>query len=152
MDIIASIHDKWFQLIKSGEKTIEVRKTLPKRLVEKENHYIYWYNTKTKKIEGKSRLACIESLNEDSLYESDYEYSCLSIEEIQEYVGGTSHIPNIYFWYLGDFEPLDIKLPESKRPPQSWCYYDTIFHPLIAINPNFNNKTDEELDKQEEEK
>lgn len=147
MNIIASIHDKWFQLIKSGEKTIEVRKNVPLALRFYGDislnpiQYIYWYNTKTKTIDGRSRFIDIFSLEDEIKIHDEWEelYSkqtCLSYVEAEDYL-----VLNFGFlWYLGEFEPLDIKLPEGKRPPQSWCYKDTIFHPLIAINPNFNKE------------
>ena len=121
MDIIASIHDNWFQLIASGEKTIEVRKSMPKDFIAHDGSYVYWYNTKTKKIEGRSKLIKINFYGRSEIYKTDYEKTKLSQREIQDYMSQWA-----FFWYLGDFEPLDIKLPEGKRPPQSWCYKDTI--------------------------
>lgn len=146
MNIIASIQDKWFQLIKSGKKTIEVRKSVSTKWLKLFNTdviNIYWYNTKTKRIEGKSRLNSFNKRKESILFGyykdaiSEQNKHCIPKDELQNYLGNRKFL---YFWWLGEFESIELELPQGKRPPQSWCYYDTIFHPLIAINPNFNKE------------
>ena len=54
-DILLSIHPKWAELILSGEKTIEVRKTVPKELCEGERIFLY-ETAPVKKITGYVRF------------------------------------------------------------------------------------------------
>ena len=141
MKIICSIKDKWFQLIASGEKTIEVRKSVPNSFINryhwqanprgnKPPFYIYWYNTKTKRIEGRSEFLGWNNTEEYKIMEQ-WEHlttgqlgTCLDREGLEKYMNGWD---SVVLWSLGTYETLEpFALPKDKRTPQSWCYYDTI--------------------------
>ncbi len=131
MNIIASIDGYWFQKIKNGEKTIEVRKTVPKanrsELFDSIKDRIYWYNTKTRIIEGRSIFIEAKKYSYDEVKQENIPQGhCLTNEYIKDYMNyGENRY--VYFWSLGEFEPLELELPEDKMPPQSWCYENTIF-------------------------
>ncbi|MGL5955420.1 MAG: hypothetical protein ACRC0X_02255 [Brevinema sp.] len=126
MDIIASIHDQWLEKIKSGQKIVELRKTKPKNI--EFPCKIYWYNTKTKMIEGFSSLESIfhydpKASQEDLSLLSTA--SCLSIQEIEKYRNDKEIL---YLWGVILFQSMiPTPLPKNKKAPQSWCYYRTIF-------------------------
>lgn len=123
MNIIVSIHGHWFQKIKSGEKTVEVRKTVPKSYFWEEGKTkIYWYDVSQKLIRGTSLLTAVSFCSADRFYGE--RKHLLSEEEFKKYIGTDA---GTWFWYLGKFYPCRFGLPEGKRPPQSWCYYNTIF-------------------------
>lgn len=137
MNIIASIHDKWLQKIASGEKTIEVRKSTPMKIshllnVHGNKFYIFWYNTKIKSIVGYSEfdnVCCKINLNLEKSLEMKIvllDSACLGYEASLEYQGKSN---GIYLWWLGKYTTLEtpLKIPQGKRAPQSWCYFDTIF-------------------------
>ena len=142
MNIIVSIHDKHLEKIKNGTKTSEVRKNIPKSRItvkasnkvvtkkrENEGVFLYWYNTKTKMIEGVSQFVYAKYVpnTKDDLHKVDIANFAtqLTFEELKEYIGEKRK--GFYLWDLGDYKSIEpYKLPEGKIPPQSWCYKDTI--------------------------
>ena len=134
MKLIVSIHGKWLDKIKDGSKTIEVRRTIPKKPIDKGEHFIYWYNTDTKKIEGFSKLITVASMDmHDTIYNDivltiaiaqTLSRTQLTKDELKEYQGERDCF---YFWYIENYTDLEpFTLPKGKRAPQDWCYYDTI--------------------------
>lgn len=145
--VMLSIQPKWCELIASGQKTIEVRKTRP----QLETPFkCYIYKTKAKglfvncgrrreQIGGKviGEFVC------DRIYFGSYQYavnqcrdrrdcihdgSCLSLEQIFSYLG----YKNGYGWHISDLKIYDTPKELSefrnlqgqtiKRPFQSWGY------------------------------
>lgn len=142
MEIIVSIHNKHLENIKNGSKTTEVRKNIPKNRItvkasnqvvtknrENEGVFLYWYNTKTKMIEGVSQFVYAKYVpnTKDYLHKVDIANFAtqLTFEELKEYIGEKRK--GFYLWDLGAYESIEpFTLPKDKRAPQSWCYYDTI--------------------------
>ena len=139
MKIIVSIHDKHLENIKQGKKVIEVRKDIPKSRItikasgkmvttkrENEGVFLYWYNTKTKKIEGISQFTYTSYIKITEGMLSLEEATRITPQELKAYLG--EERDHFYLWYLGEYKSLEpYKLPEGKKAPQSWCYYNTIF-------------------------
>lgn len=153
-DVLISIRPKWCELIASGKKTVEVRKTAPK--IETP-FKCYIYETKGeveivrcgeigyKYQEGRSsvigefvcdRIFPIQLTEEGYDYESEKETG-LRYEEMSSYL----NFRNGYGWHISDLEIYDEpkKLSEFTglrktkfgyapheitRPPQSWCYVE----------------------------
>ena len=121
--VLISIQPKWCELIASGKKTIEVRKTRPKIEIPFKC-YIYetnWKNNSYWKHQHKGKLGkvigefvCdeIEPLNEYELfYGMDEisnsrieEYSCVDIDELLRYKGKKDLI---YGWHISDLKIYD---------------------------------------------
>lgn len=119
--ILISIKPKWCELIASGEKTVEVRKTRPKL---KTPLKVYIYCTIDGGVKGDmtvpSRLTCGKVIGEfvcRQIYESGWvltpdhpqwqdgldEESCLTDRELYEYSkGGT-----FYGWHISDLVIYD---------------------------------------------
>lgn len=145
--VMLSIRPKYCELIASGKKTVEVRKTKPKIDVP---FKCYIYETKDKKFEnigvhwengrdfihngGKviGEFVCrnIDYLNERDLFDGMdeisngriEEYSCLSIDELLRYKGDKQEI---YAWNITDLviyeQPKD--LSEFRKICQSdYCH------------------------------
>jgi predicted transcriptional regulator len=142
--VLISIKPKWCELIASGEKTIEVRKTKPKIRVPfkvyiyctKDNTFaektlrgfddngkaIYYKANKGKVI---GEFVCNKMLdsflnNNDAWF---VEKGCLTQKEIDEYQGDKAIL---YGWHISDLviydTPKDLSEYGLTRPPQSWCY------------------------------
>lgn len=150
--VLISIKPRWCELIASGEKTIEVRKTRPK-LATPFKCYIYCTSKYDKRhgdgcFQGRSCGKVIGEFVCDYIYRNmsfDYEVSYVSASELKAYSAGKP----LYGWHIADLviydEPrelaefasgssrLEIKDDNGsigwsgmKRPPQSWCYVEEI--------------------------
>lgn len=154
ISVLISIRPMWCKLIASGEKTIEVRKTRPKKTPFK----AYIYCTK-----GGPALFCRPSqrigngkvigefvcdrITEIQLTDEGYDFdvpkmTSLKYEEMEDYLGGK----NGYGWHISELkiydEPKELSdfrlyntsvviedgfpMPthEIRRPPQSWMYVE----------------------------
>jgi len=153
--ILMSIKPKWVVKILNGEKTIEIRKTMPKCEFPidvyiyclKDRKYGYMHNGQSirpSSVVAKFTLNKVEKIDYDyppEPYETFYRKSCLTPCELFDYIG---HHP----WYIYHIENLEIfdrpkELSEFKtyktynlkdlhnchlslvRPPQSWCYIES---------------------------
>ena len=118
--VLISIHPKWCELIASGKKTIEVRKTAPK-LPTPFKCYIYCTKPKmiTKKVIGEFVCDLIGFHPG-----TDVPSSCVPIEELKKYANGKM----LARWHISDVkiydQPRELRDFGKKRPPQSWCYVD----------------------------
>lgn len=142
MNIILSIKPKWAELIYSGKKTIEWRKSWPKynmfefQKIEK----VFLYETApVKMITGFFELnGCRELIIRDDL---EHKYKdihpdakelisagCVPLEDLKKYQGKRY---SIFGWRIKNptkfDEPFLLSYVDLKRPPQSWCYYDKPF-------------------------
>lgn len=135
--VLIRTHPKWRELIASGKKTIEVRKTAPK-LPTPFKCYIY---------ETKARTDTPSFVDEDGhvLYTgrgqvigefvcdligfhpgTDIPSSCVPIEELEKYANGKM----LARWHISDVkiydQPRELRDFGKKRPPQSWCYVEEL--------------------------
>ena len=144
--VLISIRPKWCELIASGEKTIEVRKTAPK-IETPFKFYIYCTKpsfphedflvfdaekNKVKAFYGGGKIigefVCDRSAEihmADERYDFDVpKMTCLKYEEMEAYLGRK----NGYGWHISDLviydRPKELKEFRLNRPPQSWCYVE----------------------------
>ena len=124
--VLISIQPKWCELIASGEKTIEVRKTRPK-LETPFKCYIYetkaksgqsYFNVNHEKTIGKvigefvcdriyTRLAnTIYLSNAQKDYLELLKMACLTEKEVLKYMGG-QYNKDMYFWHISDLKIYD---------------------------------------------
>ena len=110
--VLTSIHPKWCELIASGKKTIEVRKTAPKQVPFKAYIYetydkkyvdigICWGNGKCfehgcKKVIGEFVCDYIDPFFDDK-------DACLSSEYVEKYANGKV----VYGWHISDLKIYD---------------------------------------------
>lgn len=124
--VIMSIHPEWWEKIKSGEKTLEIRKSRPQKITYP--FKIIWYVTGGVGIVGES--ICPEIIWDQLDYMPLVKGSCLTQPELWKYAGGCNGTADdiLYGWRL----ERTIEYPERpatlyeyglKRPPQSWQYY-----------------------------
>jgi len=128
MNIILSIHPKWAKLIYEGKKTIEWRKTLPKKI--KKGDKVFLYETSPVfKITGyvDFNFADIYDKNSDDVkwLRKDFveDKGCVTIDRLNQYQGQSSQV---YGWRVS--LPCKFSTPKTledfglKRAPQSWQY------------------------------
>lgn len=128
MNIILSIHPKWAKLIYEGKKTIEWRKTLPKKI--KKGDKVFLYETSPVfKITGyvDFNFADIYDKNDDDVkwIRKDFveDKGCVTLDRLNQYQGQSSQV---YGWRVS--LPCKFSTPKTladfglKRAPQSWQY------------------------------
>ena len=152
--VLISIQPKWCELIASGKKTVEVRKTKPKM---EPPFKCYIYCTKhpkglitvnrqnavcNRKVIGefvcdKVFDICIAMSSHGDLPGYPFPCTCLTDKEILQYLGNGK---TGYGWHISDlviydepkglfeFQKFPRKLPFDpvQRPPQSWCYVEEV--------------------------
>lgn len=131
MNIILSIKPKWARLIYEGKKTIEWRKTLPKKI--KKGDKVFLYETSPVfKITGHFDYNGTEIYNKNGddvkWLRKDFveDKGCVAIDRLNQYQGQSSHV---YGWRVS--LPCKLSTPKTledfglKRAPQSWQYVET---------------------------
>ena len=128
MNIILSIKPKWAELIYSGKKTIEWRKSFPKR----ENiECVFLYETApVKKVTGFFEWNDFEAIvftadfnNIFTTAQNVVDAGCVPLEDLKKYIGDRI---DLFGWKIKNpqkyKEPLPLSFFNFERPPQSWCY------------------------------
>ena len=130
--ILISIKPRFVAKILNGEKTIEIRKTMPKCKLPID---VYIYCTKTKyinyiahlegKVVAKFTLRKIKQVSiwDDELETETLKPACLDFLGFDKYTKGQVG----YAWHISNLEIFDEPLPlepyfDLKRPPQSWQF------------------------------
>lgn len=146
--VMISIQPKWCELIASGSKTIEIRKSRPS-IFKPFRCYVYCTKTydKSYKYLGINReeyfighncgkvigeFIC-NDFEEFFVYANgsvkNYDFhkldkSMLSMDDIYKYIGAEKRG---YAWNISELKiydkPKQVSEFGMKRPPQSWCYY-----------------------------
>ena len=135
--IIISIKPKWCELIKSGEKIDEIRKTRPKGMVFPERVLIY--QTENGGVIGEftlRKLTFIQAwLDGDGTKHLGNTFGlrhCVPDQELFDYLYKETPPGKPYSggwaWRIEDLiiydKPKSLNLYGIKRPPQSWRYVD----------------------------
>ena len=146
--ILMSIQPEYCELIASGKKTIEVRKTAPKApfrvfIYQTKKKWIYrlleWLGLYQQKVIGEFVCNAVESIPVDSeAFAAISKPACLTTDELIEYCSGKDmyglHISDLKVYdkpkELSDFYSIKQCKPWTweeplARPPQSWQYVET---------------------------
>ena len=139
--VLISIQPKWCELITSGKKTIEVRKTRPKLETP---FTVYIYCTKpVGKVIGEFVCDRIDTYGYDEhigclapayvgdlspydiengywIYNYDHKNSCVNYDELVAYGKGK----DLYGWHRSSLIIYDKPMSLSKKPPRSWYYVE----------------------------
>ncbi len=119
-DIIMSIKPKWFDLIASGKKTIELRKSRPMR-----NYRLLWfYVSGTGQVKGSAIVTSVFEIDILFYGRSMEQQSCVPLNFAASYAGQNP----LYAWRIENFQPVSLPLSAFglKRPPMSWRYVSSI--------------------------
>ena len=128
--VLISIQPKWCELISSGKKTIEVRKTAPKEVPFK----AYIYETKGKKkywsqpmpipyYEGKGKVigefVCDETIccqayygasglkHLTNIFNNELQQTCLTEYELFDYIVGKDKVGTGWLWHISELKIYD---------------------------------------------
>lgn len=119
-EILLSIHSKYWDLIKSGKKTIEIRKTKPQKMFYP--FRVHVYVTGGIGVVGKFDCDSITTTIRPSYL---VQGSCLTEEELTKYASGNP----LCGWHIKEGSVVEYECPIPletatglKRPPQSWQY------------------------------
>lgn len=132
--VLISIQPKWCELIASGKKTIEVRKTKPK-IDTPFKCYIYctknkhgWFDFLHKtKLDGKviGEFVCDEIINAIQIGGDEfYATSCMNFKDWMKYTD--NHKGDVWCWHISDLVIYD--KPKELR----------MFHKPCVVNPCIN--------------
>lgn len=140
--ILMSIHSKWAEKIYSGEKTIEVRKTIPQDALLPGDDWspsgvtypvslmVMLYETApVKKVTGYFYVQAIDSLRYCSpkRLTKRLEQAQLSYKEFVQYAGFRAGIYAYRIRYAKRYpEPMPLGFCDVARPPQSWRYVNRL--------------------------
>lgn len=114
MYVLVSIKSKWWEKIRSGEKTFEIRTNFPHKVGWP--FRILWYETGGVGIVGES--TCDMIIIRCAPYKDLAKESCLTSEELKEYGRGK----DLYGWHISKTIAYKTPIPLWVRPPQSWQY------------------------------
>ena len=135
--VLISIQPKWCELIASGKKTVEVRKSKP-NLDPPFKVYIYctkapkgWVHIGKNlqldtKVIGEFICKDIEVLKRNTIFNAPalYSQSRLTRDEYFGYIGNKT----AYIWYISDLviydKPKELSEFGLTKPPQSWQYVE----------------------------
>lgn len=119
-EILLLLHPEYWQLIKSGAKTVEIRKTMPQKIHVPFRVIVYV----TGGIGVVGKFDCnkiVHALRPESIAAG----SCLTSEELTAYAAGKP----LCGWYIKENSVVEYEAPLPlematgfKKPPQSWCY------------------------------
>lgn len=151
--VLLSVQPKWCELIASGKKTVEVRKTRPKidtpfkcYIYQTRKTWVYNIYSRIADWQGKviGEFVCDAIISHCEMSNADIaeQKGCIKREKIFEYSNGKE----LYGWHISDLviydKPKELSefrsynvgvywedgfpMPthEIKRPPQSWCYVE----------------------------
>ncbi|GBU21055.1 hypothetical protein R80B4_00944 [Fibrobacteres bacterium R8-0-B4] len=126
--LLLSIRPKYWEMILSGEKTVELRKTAPSESIWRALFYVTGKGGGA--VVGKASVRTVQSYLLDKPYEPDcvieFSLRCgLSREEFDAYYAGSRRVVLIYLRYPVAFgSPKRLEEYGLVRPPQSWCYVE----------------------------
>jgi len=121
-EVLLSLHQEYWDLIKSGEKTMEIRKTKPQNVIHPFRVIVYV----TGGIGVVGKFDCDETIStiRPALL---VDGSCLTEEELIKYAAGKS----LCGWHVKENSVVEYESPIPleiatglKRPPQSWMYLE----------------------------
>lgn len=119
-EVLLSIHPEYWDLIKSGKKTMEIRKTKPTNIFYPFRVIVYV----TGGVGVVGKFDC-DSITTTIIPEQFVESSCLTEKELTDYAAGKP----LCGWHVkeGSVVSYEIPIPLQiatgvKIPPQSWRY------------------------------
>lgn len=125
---VFALRPEWADLILSGAKTVEIRRSRMSRMIGR----MLVYRTGTGLIVGEVRVKGMHAAMPDVIWRKYGPASGLSKEEFDEYAKGADRL---YAYRLEN--PIRYGKPKTlskvglKRAPQSWCYLPEPVEPAV---------------------
>ena len=120
--VLMSIKPKYAQLIKSGKKTVELRRIAPK--VSAGDIIVIYESMPVQQITAFCEVESLLSMKPSDLWKVVYPKACITKEKFNQYFQGKQYANGIE---LKNVSLLDApktmrELSWNLRPPQSYCY------------------------------
>jgi len=123
-EILISIQPKWCEKIMNLSKRWEMRKTRPK---EPGPYMVYIYQTEGGGVIGTFVCDSFFPVTPDDFNKAILNDCQLTMKEALEYAAGKM----VYLWRIRSLveyrEPRPLSDFKLERPPQSWCYVNTMW-------------------------
>jgi predicted transcriptional regulator len=124
MHIVISIQPKWAELIRSGEKTIELRRRFP-RLAAGSSAYMY-ESSPTCALTALLQIGAVHVMPLAELWNAHCKASCVHEKHFVEYFGGREVGYGVHIIRCSPL-PVVVPLAELREKfaftaPQSWAY------------------------------
>lgn len=121
-EVLLSLHSEYWDLIKSGKKTFEVRTKKPQNISFPFRVIVYV----TGNVGVVGKFDCDQIIHsKENMPEILINGSCLTEAELIRYSRGRG----LCFWHVQEGSVCEYEMPIPlematgfKRPPQSWCY------------------------------
>lgn len=116
---VFALRSKWADLILSGAKTVEIRRSRMNRMIGR----MLIYRTGTGLIVGEARVKGMHAAPPETIWREYGAAACLTEKEFDEYAKGADRL---YAYRLEN--PIRYGKPKTlsdiglQRAPQSWCY------------------------------
>lgn len=120
--VLMSIRPQYAQSIKSGEKTVELRRVLPK--VAAGDIIVIYESKPVQRITAFCEVKSILSMEPQDLWENVCHKVCISKDVFDQYFLGKEHANGIELKNISILKaPKTMRdLPWNMQPPQSYCY------------------------------
>lgn len=123
--ILISIKPEFMELIFSGEKTVELRKSVPKDLPNN-TEIIFYASSPERKIVGKAKIKRVEELSIDQLWDELGDQTGITVEYFKEYFEGKDKGYGLILDKVEKFSE-QFSLDQLRErfnfyPPQSYMY------------------------------
>ena len=120
--VLMSIKPQYAQSIKSGKKTVELRRVAPK--VTAGDIIIIYESMPVQQITAFCEVESLLSMKPSDLWEAVYLKACITKEEFNQYFQGKQYANGIELKsvFLLDAPKTMRELSWDLHPPQSYCY------------------------------
>lgn len=123
--VLMSIHPKYASSIKSGEKTVELRRVKPK--LKQDDLVVIYETSPISSITAMFSVKKVEWLPLDELWKKVRGKACITKKEFNEYFSGNDYGCSIvigHTWQMDKPISLDLLCTDTNtiRPPQSYIY------------------------------
>jgi len=123
--ILLSVKPNFALKIFSGEKDIELRRVLPKR-IDKGSLVVVYASNPLKKVIGIFRVKKINTFKLNGINKNLLRYSCISKNELLQYFKGKKYGNAIHIaerWEISD-KSIKFRFKKNRKlkPPQNFCY------------------------------
>jgi len=125
--LLISVKPEFAEKIISGEKTIELRKSAPKK-VSKENYILIYVTSPVKELWGMCKINNIIKDNPISFWEDFGSKTGITEEKYKEYYKTSKNVYGIELKEVRNFSKYSIELKHLKKafpnfmPPQTYTY------------------------------
>lgn len=121
INILMSIKEEWWRAIESGEKTLEIRKSSPRKSGP---FRVYFCVSGTKRIFGYAEVDKVVEMTAKEIADSGSAGSKLTLERLEKYAKGSK----LYAWHITNVVRLSSPVKYKKHPPMSWVYVPVTRH------------------------